>query len=78
MTLNKIPLAKSYAEKAKAQIDTFMRTDISNITPAHLPIILSWLTGKSMGVVASKLSIIKYKEPNITTEKLLEKFYQIL
>lgn len=78
MTLNKIPLSKSYAEKAKAQIDTFMRTDISNITPSHLPIILSWLTGKSAGVCASKLSIIKYKEPNITTEELLKKFYQII
>ena len=78
MTINQVKLAKSYAEKAKAQIDTYMRTDIENIEPAHLPIILSWLTGKSAGVCSSKLSIIKYKEPNITTEKLLEKFYQIL
>ena len=69
---------QTLAQSAKRKIDLLINEDVNNINSLELPHILSIITGKSAGHCANKLRLIERDNPNIETEYLLKKFYQII
>ena len=69
---------QTLAQSAKRNIDLLINEDVNNINALELPHILSIITGKSAGHCANKLRLIERDNPNIETEYLLKKFYQII
>ena len=66
------------AQSAKRKIDLLINEEVTEINALELPFILSIITGKSAGHCANKLRLIERDNPNIETEELLKKFYQII
>ena len=69
---------QTLAQSAKRNIDLLINEEVNNINSLELPRILSIITGKSAAHCANKLRLIERDNPNIETEYLLKKFYQIV